>query len=191
MKAIFPRGNKTVIADSPGFHFRKSIWNRFRGTFKKELDDAATDSHLPSLIAKGDISDEALEQCHYYTDWKFGYMQSYKDIVMSFFGRRFPASHKRRVLGKYGLLNVMKDPDDLCQAWTHKESSKHVFGESNKKAHLRSPKTRKPAMDFIEELYKTTTLYKEAFVQIKVSRESKNSTETPRRKRQQSGNSLV
>jgi Pectinacetylesterase len=100
---------KLLIADSPGMHYGTGFWDKFSyqmlGDFKNSFDRAGmTFDRQITLIAP-----QMKEYCNERPDWKIGFIQATRDIVMSkIFGNISQDDHAKLVTGPSGIAATVR-----------------------------------------------------------------------------------
>lgn len=115
----FPRvWKKTLIMDSPGFHWGENFWNKFAPPMMQQFQDST--AHILQDITEhgGMVIRHLPEICQHFGDWNVGIMQSTKDVVMSgIFGNISPKKHKQYVYGPEGVYQQTLSINN-CSAWS-------------------------------------------------------------------------
>lgn len=119
--------DRTVIFDSPGLHFSWLIWNRFDKEYLDDLKVAMKRNGLTFDMYSGVMASQMKKYCEQFPRWKQGFIQSTQDIVMSvLFGMRSQDSHRKQVLGLWGLDRQLAAKKDPCSSFIP-DAGKHVW----------------------------------------------------------------
>jgi hypothetical protein len=126
-ESYFPMSwKKTLIMDSPGFHWGQKFWNKFAAPMIQQFEDS-TAHILNDITGDGGMVIRRLpEICQHFIDWNVGILQSTKDIIMSgLFGNISPKKHKQYVYGPQGVYQQSLMINN-CSAWAP-DSYGHAF----------------------------------------------------------------
>lgn len=122
---------KFLLADSPGLHWGKNFFNRFRGEYKTQLIGSLRDAGALIDETNGNVAKDIDVFCNSNPSWNMAFLQSTKDIVMSLvFGEINPWHHKELVLSTSGLYETAKNKTQNCSVYL-KDGFVHVFFDKN------------------------------------------------------------
>jgi len=148
---------KRVISDSPGVHFKSTIWENFDEEYIRDFERAYSRIRLRLDRDGGWFSEKLVSLCSNFHNWTFGILQGSKDFVMAkLFGKMSPEEFQRRVFSSRGIYEQLKDPGDNCSAWIP-ESYTHVF-LSDKKNWYKSTKDHFSARKYLSEILDSSRL---------------------------------
>jgi hypothetical protein len=123
--------SKVLLADSPGLHWGKNFFNRFKGKYKAELIGSLRDAGAFIDESEGNVAKDIDTFCNSNPTWNMAFLQSTKDIVMSLvFGEVNPWKHQGVVLSKLGLYETAKAKTQNCSVYL-KDGFVHVFFDKN------------------------------------------------------------
>jgi hypothetical protein len=110
---------KVLLADSPGLHFGPNFWGKFSTEMKADFARAFAEISLPFDPETGDVAELMDDLCQNFPDWRIGFLQFDKDIVMSrIFGAVDPGMHLRNVYDRNGIWQTLVGAKmDNCAAW--------------------------------------------------------------------------
>lgn len=142
---------KTAIIDSPGLHWKNSVWDRFSNRYVKDLKDAGQRVNFEISEDLGLQAARLGSLCRNYKSWNFAFLQGSRDTVMSYvFGRMTAEDHEDLVYSKYGILQTLKSSFDNCAVWVA-SSRTHVFLNKNDTYQTKNS-SGKSARDFTIEV---------------------------------------
>lgn len=145
---------KILISDSPGLHFGKNFWNKFTDKMILDFNKTFQKVNLNIDFSDGMIAHEAEFVCNYLSEWKIGFLQGSKDLVMSkVFGNISPDEHRNYVYSSRGIYEVTKNTPN-CAAFTP-DTKMHTFLLIEKSANIRAGEIK--AIDFVKEIYSGRT----------------------------------
>ncbi|MBF0206477.1 MAG: hypothetical protein HQK53_06275 [Oligoflexia bacterium] len=119
--------DKAVILDSIGLHFGKDMWKKFSPELFKDLRESFGRSGLILNYDDGDIGPSLLNFCRRFSDWRIGFLQSTKDVMMTqVFGAISLSEYNAVLMGEGGIYKQSLDPNDNCSSWII-DSYMHMF----------------------------------------------------------------
>ncbi len=128
MHAATPRARyRTALVDSPGLHFADDIWSNFDAPYVEDIRYALARNHVQLDVNSGLVGHQMGAFCGGRPEWKIGFAQGARDIVMSrVFGGLSTSEHRKLVYGPKGIFRATENPDDNCAAWVP-DSILHVY----------------------------------------------------------------
>jgi len=149
-KYLSPSAKKILIADSAGLHFGKNFWHKFSipmlNDFRQNFDkiDLTIDEN------DGFIAPAIPQICDQLADWKIGFLQGSRDMVMSLgFGDISMRRHQELIYSELGVYELTKNIAN-CAAWVP-DSPTHTFLLINYTAGMRA--AGKSALEFALDIY--------------------------------------
>lgn len=152
IEAYLPsHAKKTLVADSPGLHFGKKFWDKFDKDAQNDFKSAFNRVKLDVDFKDGFVARKMGPVFNYYSNWKLGFLYSYRDFTMSLiFGQISQKEHQKLILGPEGIPAIAKNFPNV-NVWLS-DSSEHRFLLSKSPAQMKSPEGIR-AIDFTEDLY--------------------------------------
>lgn len=100
---------KLLIADSPGLHYGPNFWKKFTPELMRDFGETFAKVGIHIDISTGMVAPQLKGYCDRHRDWKIGFIQTTRDIIMSaMFGDISQEEHRKQVLGKDGIRNTLK-----------------------------------------------------------------------------------
>ncbi len=145
-----PATRRIAIIDSPGLHFGERFWDRFSFSYFDDVRERMSAVGIELDQDNGMIATHMPSLCRRYSNWKIGYLQSTRDIVMSLvFGAVSQAHHEALVMGSMGFSQLAREQAGDCAVWIQ-SSPVHTFTGSGQG--LREQSNGVAARAFIDSL---------------------------------------
>lgn len=146
-----PQANKFAIIDSAGLHFGPTFWNKFTPELNRDYQNTFAKLGLNYDLNNGFLAPHMGPVFENLKNWKLGFLQSTKDEVMSdVFGEISPEEHKKLLLSKEGLPEVVKNYPHV-KMWVN-DSRMHTFLLLKATTYFEDQQS-KSAMQFVNSLF--------------------------------------
>lgn len=100
---------KLLIADSPGLHYGPNFWKKFTPELMQDFGETFAKAGIQIDLSTGLVAPQLKNYCRTRKDWKIGFIQTTRDIIMStMFGDISQNDHRKVVLGPNGIRNTLK-----------------------------------------------------------------------------------
>lgn len=108
-----PNIKKLLISDSAGLHYGKDFWKKFPDEFVDDFRSAFAPVGVKVDTSTGLIAPQFKNYCKKASDWRIGFIQTTKDVIMSkMFGEISQEDHRKLVLGPKGLEQTLNDSEN-------------------------------------------------------------------------------
>jgi hypothetical protein len=123
---------KTLLADSPGLHWGKDFFEKFKGDYKTDLIGSLENVGVEIDPNSGNVAQHVDTLCNNNPTWRIGFLQSTKDIVMSVvFGEINPWRHRDIVLGSKGIFETVRTKTQNCSVYLNDGFAHMFFDKKN------------------------------------------------------------
>ncbi|MCO4795358.1 MAG: hypothetical protein KC493_16685 [Bacteriovoracaceae bacterium] len=141
---------KTLIADSPGLHWKPNIWSQFPKVWVNDITNSINQFGIRFNHSRQILAEVIPDICSIYNDFNIGFLQGTKDIVMSrLFGKISPKEHEEIIFSDIGLFSSAQRIKN-CVSWLP-DTYMHTFILTYLTSYISS--TGKTAIDFIKEVH--------------------------------------
>ncbi|WPU66143.1 pectin acetylesterase-family hydrolase [Peredibacter starrii] len=101
---------KLLIADSPGLHYGPNFWKKFTPELMRDFGETFAKVGIHIDLSSGLVAPQLKNYCNTRSDWKMGFIQTTRDVIMSaMFGDISQEEHKKVVLGREGIRNTLRN----------------------------------------------------------------------------------